>query len=61
MLKCLLNSNNNNNNNNNNNKKKKNNSNNNLEVAGSIPDISTTFKCGLGVERGPHEDNCVAT
>ena len=24
------------------------------EVAGSIPGTSTNFKCGLGLERGPH-------
>ena len=23
------------------------------EVAGTIPDTSTNFKCGLGLERGP--------
>ena len=34
------------------------------EVAGSIPDNSTNFKCELGMEWGstqPREDNWVAT
>ena len=31
------------------------------EIASSIPGTSTDFKCELSLERGPREDNWVAT